>query len=459
MDSGPAELKCRKCREGSFSKNKNSLECTRCPETLISKEGSTKCESCPPGKGNVDFDGVCKPCDFFQFNDGSEDFCQRCPDGFWGNSKVGSTKYVPCPAGTVGNRERCEKCKPGENTFFTGATFCAPENTPCASNLFRNSRGACQRCEKSERYNKSKQKCEPCGKNEVSKGGIDTKCTKCPPDEILNTMDFGWAMNPGQQCVCKFGWARQPEGKCKKCPAGYFRDGGFRRGDDSQGNACLQCSLGSFSPRAGTPSCLKCSEGKLQPLRGQTKCLACPPGLVSSKFRDRCVDPATGCEKGEKRVKVGGDAVCRGKEEDSKNRPPCSFFERFVPKRNECVSCPFGAGSEGGKSTKCEKCDGIFWAVGFGCQCVAGFFAARELVNGQCRTCQAGTFGRNGVPGCQMCPAGTFRKKDSGAADECEYCGPGTFSNPGAGKCTRCPKGTNSYGFGNAKCVILGSLK
>lgn len=154
----------------------------------------------------------------------------------------------------------------------------------------------------------------------------------------------------------------------------------------------------------------------------------------------------------------GREFFCKGGEA-SENTPPCSRFERFVAKKNECTACEFGTISKGGMSTSCENCDGIMWTDK--CECITGFGTGRELVKGKCRDCLPGTFGTNGVTGCKKCPAGTFRNEalaSSGRWDECNLCRPGTFSSGGAAKCKRCPKGTNSHGFGFANCVETGSV-
>lgn len=460
-DVAKAELKCRKCHASSFSPKKHSLRCTYCPGNMIAKEGSSKCNNCPPGQGNVltgnELTGVCLLCRYYLVNDGSSGECSSCPGGFQGDKRVGATKCVPCPAGTGGFFD-CSKCDVGQNTFVTGATFCAPDNTPCASNFFRNSRGACERCKQSHRYNKSKNKCEPCRKNELSKGGVDTECINCPPGEI--TLDVAITsktfenVSVGRRCVCQDGTARTPNGKCGECPPGFYRQKSlYVSGDETDGDACIPCSRGTFAPRAGSLQCFLCPTGTFQPLDRQTKCLRCPPGTRSTDTE--CLDPLTGCPKDTKRVNegLGFEFHCENVGEEVKRKPPCQVSERFVAKTNECVPCHFDSSSKGGRSTKCEKCDGIFWTEKDQCKCVGGYGDGREIVNGTCRVCPAGSSGTNGVTGCEPCPAGYFRSKFSGKGDECHYCDPGTFSKEGAAKCSRCPKGTDNFAYGSVNCV------
>lgn len=284
----PAKLKCRKCQPGSLSAKNNSLKCILCPDDKTSEEGSTKCKTCPPGYGDKRFNGICQKCNNFLHNDGSRSQCSECLKGFRGNTKVGAVKCVPCPSGTFGSGRGCLPCRPHENTFVSGAAFCMPDNTPCASNFFRNLRGTCEQCNVLQSYNKKKKRCDECGANEASKGGLAPKCTKCERGEEANTVEG---------CVCKLGWMRMFDGKCRPCPAGWYRHGRFDPNDESNGSACRVCYAGTFATRPGTPECLPCPQGTAQPLRGRTKCVKCPSGLRSSASGVTCADRATNCAK------------------------------------------------------------------------------------------------------------------------------------------------------------------
>lgn len=138
-----AELKCRKCPEGYFSSKRNSKECSKCDVTKISTPGSSKCFTCPPGKGDGRFregtgNKVCSACTEYQFNDGKDGTCRGCPPGTQGNAKTGSVKCVPCPVGTFNPDVfgQCRSCKPGENSSATGASSCVQDKNPCPKNFF-----------------------------------------------------------------------------------------------------------------------------------------------------------------------------------------------------------------------------------------------------------------------------------------------------------------------------------
>lgn len=452
----PPALKCRQCGHAHFSAKPNSLTCEPCPLNTFFEVGSSSCKTCPPGQGIHYDDGICKPCKSLLFQDGNSAFCDSCPSGMRGNKRRGATACVPCPEGTAGTFGKCKQCEPGENTRVTGATFCEPDNSPCPSNFFRNSQGFCQRCKMFERYNLTKQRCDPCPKNSVSKGGFDTVCKRCGRDEEsivlfgLNNMNSREAA-----CMCKDGFARTPEGPCVKCAPGFFR-GHYFYGDFSQGQSCVKCFPGSIAKRAGTAKCEQCPPGTLQPLRGQTTCLRCPPGTISNDISSECIEPITGCPKGTTRINsVRSSFYCKGPMPS--NEPPCSVFERFVVRTGRCVRCTYNFISNGGRDRTCKECNGIIWAD-YKCKCISDVSTARELVDGICRTCRPGTFGITGVEGCAAsCRAGTFREQTANP-NYCELCPPGTFSGPGEGKCRPCPDGTDSFGFGYANCVVPGSL-
>lgn len=455
-----AALKCRKCDLGSFTTAPNSLECEYCSDQRLTSLAPTKpCQTCPRGMG-VRFDTTreCLPCEDFQFNDGKSAFCSSCPSGYRGNKRRSATRCEPCPSGTAGILGSCSRCADGQNAGLVGRTFCQPPNAPCASNFFRDADGGCRRCKSSERLNRKLRMCVPCEKNKLSKGGVDTKCRSCPSGERAVDLSLSSVGPPAireRECQCKLGWAKQADGRCRKCPPGFFRDGMFRRGDESQESACLQCPNGSFSAKAGSVSCTMCRGGTAQPADGQTRCVKCPRGTVPASSHVACVDPATRCPKGETRVNRGTSNPfpsfeCRS---SSPKRPPCSSFERFLPRMNECTQCPSGAVSDGGTDRTCEACEGnrIIWSLlpGAQCQCVTAFFTARHIVNGKCELCPPGKIGTNGVAGCFNCPAGT----EPSGGSRCRFCEPGEFSKEGDAECRKCPPGTMSYGYGFANCV------
>lgn len=150
-------LQCYPCGEGTFSPP-NSRDCQICPDGTTAPRRSTRCLST-----------------------GSKNRYERCPDGFRGNKRIGGPHCVPCPAGMAGRDGQCHLCGQGENTKVTGATYCMPDNTACPSNFFRNTLGACQRCEKWQRYDGKRRTCVRCTDDEQSNGGSDTQCQKCPP--------------------------------------------------------------------------------------------------------------------------------------------------------------------------------------------------------------------------------------------------------------------------------------
>lgn len=449
------DLQCRKCPTGEITgPGPNSRECSTCqrPGILIlsAEIDTTKCSTCPPGQGtNGEESPSCKTCDFFDINDGRSGECFPCPDGFTGNARRGSTHCVPCPRGTFGKAGSCMNCRSGENSNVTGARACVPDGTPCASNFFRNFRGACQMCTRLERYDPMKQACVTCPPNTDSNGNLDQTCRSCQKGERV----YGEGEGNRLGCDCEIGFFRSLSGRCEKCPAGTY---GFQRG------RCEECSPGFFQPKAGQKKCEVCPSDQVQPRFRQTECVPCPRGLVANvPSQKACVEPTTNCRPTEDRmVNFAGYVICVPRSCPQgfamSNGGPCiecSISERFDPVQNTCVFCGFGLYSGGGVDTICKKCPNGQGIDQFGvCTCSFG----RRIVGGKCKDCPPGTRGRLRSLGCTPCGPGTFSSFPG--SEVCQPCRKGTFSGSGARRCEKCPEGSTTFGLGEANCVRPGSL-
>lgn len=97
-------------------------------------------------------------------------------------------------------------------------------------------------------------------KERLSKGGVDTKRIKCPADEIaLDFLMAGEAGCTGRRRFCKDGLARLPNRRCRQCPPGFFGQTLlYVPGDETDGDACIPISRGSFTPRTGSSKCMPC---------------------------------------------------------------------------------------------------------------------------------------------------------------------------------------------------------
>eukprot|EP00177_Eucheuma_denticulatum_P005795 GFKZ01010576.1.p1 GENE.GFKZ01010576.1~~GFKZ01010576.1.p1 ORF type:complete len:612 (-),score=-27.55 GFKZ01010576.1:303-2138(-) len=461
----PEELKCRPCEAASFAEKENSFLCSPCPIGFSARPGSARCVKCPEGTEPAREGRPCQQCRRGTFKDSTSSSCETCPAGFIPERERGSSRCIPCPEGTARSEEeeRCTTCDLGENTNVSGAPVCIPDNTPCAGNFFRNSRGVCDRCSTFQRLDLERMECVPCGENEISEGGLSTTCSECPRGSFASnsftTFDEG--------CSCIAGWFKSalPPFECIPCPPGTFNNGNQFFGS----NGCGKCQPGSFAPRSGMTRCLKCPPGTAQSLSGQRRCLPCKNGLIPElPSATICVDPRTNCRPGTIRtVSSGGFVFCETTltsdcpagtfrvPEPMFNRTfcgSCSTNERFDPERNRCRRCSRGFFSRGGLDPRCRRCRARqFASLDSTCSCDG------EVVNGECQRCERGTFIRNRELRCLPCPPGTFLSRRPITFEGCTLCRPGTFSEVGAGRCMRCPPGSTTFGIGESNCVVVRS--
>lgn len=451
-------LECVTCESGTFSEN-NPAECMSCPEGTTSGQGASKCMPinslmCPPG--TVSSFGECRECTRFRFSDGTFPFCRTCPSGMRADKETGGSRCVPCPEGTAGEfGGECDPCPPGQNTNVRGATFCVPDNTPCAPNFFRDNNGACKTCGFMERYNRVMNKCVKCPNNQISFGGLTTSCKRCPagmiaPSEVNGITDV--------RCFCKPGSESVPGSngtKCQKCRPGFASDGTQK---------CMRCSQGTFAPRQGMRACINCPRGRVQSPFSSARCVArqpCPRGTVRSTnpgTMDMCIVPQTGCPRGTSRSLNGENAVFCTPTRCPQNQvlialdffqtelfcdscPPGFFYSRGS---RQCFMCDDDEFSRGGSSTTCQQCPTPRPA----------FVEGRIFRPDQC--CPTGTVRHPAGDGCIPCPPGTIKDRFS---SNCENCPRGQFSDSiASSSCRPCPAGQISFGQGETGCVVPGSL-
>lgn len=479
---------CESCPgDYSISKKANSLECEYCENGQAVINGKTACRWCSPGSGPSEYG--CGPC-YGQFSDGNHT-CNTCPAGFVPNRPKRADKCVPCPPGTTKRAdaipivvETCDTCTNGGNLNATGAPFCLPPDTPCPEKYFVNFQGACQTCKNGEIYVAKEKKCVLCGKNMESNGSLSTKCTRCPKGKVGSLIG----------CICGPGQESLGGGKCYTCPSGTYL---FNSIISSEKPSCDSCRLLEFS-KPGSTKCSLCPPGKL-PNKDRSECEVCPKGTrISPAYRTaenkqdeegaRCVDLRSNCPPGEERVvdEAGTLLFChptscpKDKLEVLVKDDFGSSSKKFV--KRKCVSCKPGqyiskrdgycyqcnnGTSKGGKAVKCKKCrDGFTHSEREGkCKCLStpNDYRTRGLINGKCQKCLPGTFGiipfgRLEVSGCMPCPAGQF--ENTRGSFVCSICPEGWFTDKeGSRACKKCPPGTTSFGVGDSKCVVIGSLK
>lgn len=448
------KLMCRPCFRG-HRLMKDGYTCEECFSPLVLKHKTQTCVKCPPGLGYNGETSMCVKCSSYKFHDGVSGYCRRCPPGMIGNSLIGATNCVPCPRGTFWTKGRCEACMEGENSMARGATYCRPDNLPCAINFFRSSNGLCKRCSHLERYDKKKQLCAPCKRRQVSKGGLARKCLNCQQG----------ALGSERGCECNIGWESQDVGKCRKCRPGSAKP-------EVGNEQCVECSTGFCAPKPGMAECIRCAHGSVQPKQGQAGCirLKCGNNQYPTSRREvipelGCNSNVTNCPPNTKRIHAFDTGLLiycnvrscppgslrKSANVDDFRLKGCFKCSLDRPKldteKKRCLGCKRQEINLGmGNNLKCKRCGTGFYSSGDRCVCGIG----KHVVNGRCIECPAGTYGT--IEGrCEECSAGTF-VPESGRS-ECKNCKPETFSTARARECTACPFGTTTFGEGEANCV------
>ncbi|XP_062383779.1 laminin subunit gamma-1 [Sardina pilchardus] len=345
-------------------------KCT-CPQGYVGQH----CEQCALGyrRANPEL-GLFSPCERCNCNGHSDSCdpvtgmcecqhntaglsCERCQDGFYGDSTVGtSTDCTPCPcpggatcavvpktrevvctncpAGTTG--KRCELCDDG---FFgdplgQDGPVRACRACTCSDNIDPNAVGNCNR--------------------------ETGECLKC----IYNTDGFFCDR-------CKEGFfgnalATNPAEKCRACACSPY-------GTVDQQTSCLQVT--------GQCQCL--------PHVTNRDCSACDPGfynLQSGKGCDRCNCSPIGSTSGQCDI-LSGQCECQpGVTGQQCDRCEVNFFGFGSSGCKPCDCDP-----EGSQTAQCKE-DGR-------CECRPGFVGAR------CDMCEENYFYNRSTPGCQQCPS------------------------------------------------------
>ncbi|KAL0966040.1 hypothetical protein UPYG_G00289940 [Umbra pygmaea] len=283
--------------------------------------------------------------------------CERCKDGYYGDSTVGSpgdckpcpcpggsacavvpkTKEVvctSCPTGTTG--KRCELCDDGffgdplgQNGAVRACRVCK-----CSDNIDPNAVGNCDRetgeCLKCI-YNTDGFFCDRC------KEGFYGKPLATNPNDKCKSCSCSPYGTRDRQTSCA-----QVTGQCTCLPHVTNRD-------------CSACELGFFNLQSGT-GCERCNCNPIGSTNGQCdigsgQC-ECQPG-VTGKHCERCEVNFFGF----------GSSGCK----------PC-----------DCDP-------EGSSTAQCKE-DG-------GCECRPGFVGVR------CDMCEENYFYNRSSPGCQQCPS------------------------------------------------------
>lgn len=423
---------CSSCEENTFSKGGVVFECEQCPEgSFNNNRGSSTCVTCPPGSFAQFVDrffrqffrcNSCPPGTFSEAQGLSR--CKDCPPGT--SSVEGASTCKPCPHGKFApdfGTPSCLNCPSDTSSLGLRPVACKHVSRGCPFDTFESNEGERERCIPGERYDEKTNRCQQCGENQTSLGGVSSVCRFCQEEEVLvQNLETGLL----NMCACKQGLAQTPLG-CVPCSNSRF------------GPFCLNCdSFMGEVPNADFTKCVFCPEGSY--IKGGL-CVPCPPGFrgqtitAQSRFVNRqCISESTGCPLG---LTLRGTGcrfeTCPPDERFSSSGGcfSCDPGEFLSLRRNNCFSCPTRLTSQGGLVTSCSRCP-----------------KGRVGNRGKC-VCADGTEEKNGE--CVNCPPGT----ESSEGEKCRRCRPGTFTNvPGAAFCIWCPENqVTTVESGATSCV------
>ena len=167
----------------------------------INKKGGTRCALCPPGKGQAEDIGTnCTLCrEGLAATNNGTGFCQKCTPGKISTgyidqiNKKGATKCEFCPPGKgqaedVGSG--CVLCREGYAATNKGTGFCQK----CG-------RGAISQGYLDTVKKKGATKCTKCAAGEMQDGDVGTICKLCPEGTSTNGMSgFGGKCYDFSQC-------------------------------------------------------------------------------------------------------------------------------------------------------------------------------------------------------------------------------------------------------------------
>lgn len=459
--------RCWDCESGYFSKS-NERHCKLCASgTFANKEsGATSCSKCPPGTyRDIRFvsyspNSKCIPCPSMSFaaKEGTQQ-CKLCPLGTI--SEKGSQQCTSCPPGSFRNRLRrskCIKCPSGTSSKGKNPAGCSHPIKGCPWGTFEDGSGECRGCMPGEMFDTEKKECIPCGQGEVSSGGADSMCKKCPPGkEPVSDL----SIYERSYCQCKVGTTEAPDGGCQKCPTGTHgtkRPAGaiwssVLRITYKRDPYCTRCDPGFYTDTNGSTKCKFCPVGTVSDDIGSKSCKPCPPGSRSNpdepffegseavnRWRS-CKTLKFNCDIGED---LDGNGNCRARFctgvaflNNSGRCERCYGNDRYDPQKKKCVGCPLGSKLRiRGKSTKCFKCPQHSAPFLFNgdCECEQNYAnykkkcvwcgVGRVAVKRECRECKEGvTRTVKGITSCTKCKGNRYQE------------------TIGSDKCTKCPDG------------------
>lgn len=325
-----ASSSCQTCPPTEGSEGGLDDSCRPCPPDLIASEEGCICR---PGYRTIPYTGTCEICEPGMWSkDGRNlecDYCETLDE----LSPPGATKCTLCPEKTKWDTKsrKCLPCMDG--LVYYGTDTCVLPESNCEEN---ETRTVVQEGKRRRLFTCSQVKCKPeeiryfnkyskdvsprkvvrcrkvypgefsrrppnvfaednpiseCEKdNEVSPGGLNARCKKCPDGLLRDWQD-------PSKCGCMsiadrpnglfgaFGWVGK---RCEQCPEGTF--GGLYY---LSSPTCRPCPPGTVSTRLGSFGCTKCGVGTFSKKEGSSKCERCPAGTTNYFRGDTGCVPST----------------------------------------------------------------------------------------------------------------------------------------------------------------------
>jgi hypothetical protein len=369
---------------GNINTASNSQQnCQSCPLGRYGDEYGlyTTCKSCPAGKSTESIGltsaGSCTTCEAGKYRSDSEAACTSCPQGtFLMDASSDNTEHdassdcTDCAAGLYGpliGATLCFPC-PGQDPQVAKADTCAGY---CAPGKFKDD-GACTECS----------------------GGT---FTGAPEMESCSSCPSGWHTTTS------------PYTSCDACPRG--KHGNAQPG--ATGNTvCVSCIPGKYSSVDGLNNgpCSNCGMGKWSDTTGaveRSTCEGCGIGKYSSVTGADNPSVCLSCEAGTYLDATGSDnsANCKscpagymGEHDGQPNCQPCGAGRfQYSPSQKDCDQCAFGQYRSGDDLilTTCNSCP-------------KGFVQGKQG-QASCFPCQSGQYQANkGTSACRLCLAGKY---------------------------------------------------
>lgn len=429
--------KCEKCTDETYSALPNSFECKSCRNSWQRPQQPkpTRCVNsrCKPGFYHDGY-GYCEPCDYNTFRNSSMQVCEQCPFGTATNNFNGpNPRCERCPPGsyltdyapqtaTFEQVTYCAKCPKGWTTLGFGKTLCHKAGTPpvkrCPANSFIDGDGDCQVCGVNYRVDLAKKRCVKCPTGEVSIGGVQTRCERCPGlGQIASGEGF---VSPGYPGVCNcphgtelanVGVGRRP--RCRKCLKGTT--------PISRSGGCIKCRYDETTRIVeGVVTCVPCPPGKIiTPTVAGRVCVTprecavpgfvpAPPGRPRYFKSGVCVNGVTGCLIGTRPTWRHGEMLCANRRSgkivcpfedshafDGRSRCVSCGVNQYLKRNSDgvlaCTRCKANEVSRGGKVMVCTKCGNGFKRLFTRgrCVCPVGWYVTKK---GACVRCKDGTW-------------------------------------------------------------------